>query len=245
MLMFKCFVKADLRQKNLMFWDWVFPFLLMLGASFFIGESQNGGYILGGLMAFLVMQTMIFGVPYRISEYIEQGLLQLISEEGSTAKFLFGFLLTRTTMAILQCVIFMPIGALIMKVDLSMNYLGVAIVLITSLIILGGIAIVIASACSKQQTAFGLSQLAYMLMAITSGIFYPLENSPQLLQAVSKFSPLTYISQQFGNAIAGKTTTFLPIMMLLGIGITIGSLGLSVINRKLNKRHLTIIHQES
>lgn len=239
MLMFKCFVKADLRQKSLLFWDWIFPFVLMVAAAFFVGESNVAGQVLGGLMAFLVMQTMIFGIPYRISEYTEQGVLRLISEEGSAGKFLFGFIATRTLMAMIQCLIFLPIGALIMGVNLRFNWAGVAIALITGLVVLGGLALLIASICKKQQMAFGLSQMVYMILAVTSGIFYPLENSPQILQAVSQVSPLTYISQLFGYAIKGNGTNYMNAIILIIAGLVLSIIGLAVINSRLNKRHLT------
>lgn len=241
MLMIRCFAKADLRQKSLLFWDWVFPFILMMAAAFFIGESKIAGQVLGGLLAFLVMQTMIFGIPYRISEYIEQGILRLISEEGNAGKFLMGFITTRTLMAFVQCLIFLPLGGLIMGVELNFNWGGIIIALTTGLFALGGLALLIASFCRKQQMAFGLSQMVYMILAVSSGIFYPLENSPQILQTVSTVSPLTYISQLFGEAIIGNEIDYIIAVILIVSGLALSVVALAIINSRYNKRHLTSV----
>lgn len=235
------FIKADLRQKNLMFWDWVFPFILMIGATFFIGNQANVGDVLGGLIAFLMLQSLIYGFPYRISEYQERGTLQLIAEEGNIIKFIGSFLTARIIIVFIQCLLFIPIGALIMGGHLDIHLGHLLITFISSLIILGGFSLLIGVSVNTQQSALGASQLFYLLFSITSGIFYPLEKSPKLLQQIARFSPLTYVRGLFTISISNftivDTNPMLTSLIICMLGLLFIGISIYILRKKLNHRN--------
>lgn len=236
-----CFIKADLRQKNLLFWDWIFPFILLTLTTAFIGRNANNGEILGGLLSFLLLQSIIFGIPFRLGEYIERGTLQLMAEEGNHGKFMMSFLLSRCIMAVIQFFIFLPVGALVMDVSLNLDIIAMIITLFVGLLIIGGIAMFISSLVKKQQEAFGYAQMIYISFATTSGIFYPLEQSPDILKIVSKASPLTYINNSFGQSITTEQWNYSPLIVITIIGGLLMIMGIKQIDKRLNGRSKNVV----
>lgn len=239
LIMIGCFLKADLRQKNLMFWDWVFPFVLMIGAAFFVGDTPGATEILGGLIGFLMLQSLIYGLPFRICEYKEKGTLQLFAEEGDMKNFIGQFLLTRILIVVIQCGIFIPVGAVVMNTVLDIDFLLLAMAIIAGLFVFGGISLLIAAVVDKQQSALGCSQLIYLVLTITSGIFYPLERSPKLLQVIGRYSPLTHIKSLLFNALSGGNggISYIEInIVLLSVGMLLITGSIFLINKKLANR---------
>lgn len=243
--MILCFFKADIRQKNLLFWDWVFPVLLMIGASLFVKDSKETTGVLAGLLAFLILQTVIFGIPFRICEYLEKGTLQFVAEEGSVVKFLGSFFVTKMITVIVQCLLFLPIGSYLIHAKIDVRLFFFFLTLLTAMIIFGGIAIFISSCINNQQAAFGIAQLVYLILISTSGIFYPLEKSPQILQTISLISPLTYIKNLVYYSIDKQSNQLIyPILIisiLLIIGIILFYASYLVLSKKLNGRNRTSV----
>lgn len=237
------FFKADIRQKNLLFWDWIFPVLLMSGAALFVKDSKDTTEVLAGLIAFLMLQTVIFGIPFRVCEYLEKGTLQFVAEEGSVVKFLGSFLATRTMTVIAQCLIFLPIGSYLMHASIQLNLVAFSLTVLTAMMVFGGIAIAISSCIHNQQAAFGVAQLVYLILISTSGIFYPLEKSPQLLQRISVLSPLTHIKDLMHHSIGGSEGQLThPIILgtiLTVIGAMLLCMAFSILSARLNGRNRT------
>jgi len=228
--------KADLRQKSLLFWDWLFPFLLMIGVSLFLKGGENGGKVLGGLMAFLMLQSLIFAIPFRITEYKSKGIMQLVVEEGNTKRFILSFLLMRVIVVLLQVFIFMPFGALMLGAEININILELVTVMIVGIFSIGGISLLLGLLCKTQQTALGLAQLVYLLLSVTSGIFYPLEQSPEVINRISIFSPITYLNKLLGNCLTGQIINLSYILGLGFLGIITMIMTVTIFSKVTNNR---------
>jgi|GEM_PF-6164587 len=232
------FLKADLRMPQLMFWDWLFPLVLILAFSVFIQSQEFSSFLLPGLVSLFIMQSIIFSLPYRIAQFQEQGILALVKERGNPVKLLTGFYLSRFVILVVQTVAILVIGAWLLKVPLELNIglMVVAFVAATLLFML------LATCCGivmkKQNAALGLSQAIYFVLIGTSGIFYPMEKSPELLQLVSGFSPLYYVNELWTGALLGDSVGAIRDIGILAIFTVILLIlsGLLLRNKRKGKR---------
>lgn len=226
-LLVKNFIKADLRQTNLMFWDWIFPIILIMGFTLFARGESYASFILPSILSFLIFQGVIFSVPYRIAQYKENGVIRLVTEEGSVNKFLLAFLFSRVIIVTFQLIVFFPIGVLLLKPEININFGLLLITYVLGLFTIMLLAIFIGLCAKTENTALGLSQMIYMLSTITSGIFYSLEKSPKILIIVSKFSPLRYFNDLMQGALRNNLND--PIVTIVIMGIFMLGLGASLL----------------
>jgi ABC-type multidrug transport system permease subunit len=82
-----------------------------------------------------------------------------------------------------------------------------------------------------QNAALGLSQAIYFVLMGISGIFYPLEKSPDLLRKLSVVSPLKYISKIWESAIYGIRIFQIQDVLILSAMIVILGIFLLYISR--------------
>lgn len=239
MLLIKNLFLADLRQKSLLFWEWIFPFLLMTGFALFLKDSANKLSVLAGLLSFFILQSIIFGIPFRIAEYNTSGLLQLISEEGKGEYLLFAFLGMKSITTLFQCLLYLPVGMILLKLSLPFS-LPFILKLLAGVFLgiwsLGNLALLIGIQSKTQGAALGLSQMFYILLAGISGIFYPLSLSPIVLQVVGQGSPLTYLNRIFTAAMHDTGITVISPIILLLFGSVLAVINIFILNKVINSR---------
>lgn len=197
------FLKADIRMPQLMFWDWCFPVILILAIGAFIRESDMSVFLLPGLVSLFLMQSIIFSIPYRLAQYNENGLMKLIKDKGNIYKLIISFFQSRLFILLLQTFIVISIGKLLMKVDLNINWGLLGISFLFTVIIFMLISSILGMKLKTQNSALGLSQAIYFILIGISGIVYPMDKSPELLQMISAISPLTYLSRLWESALYG------------------------------------------
>lgn len=211
------FLKADLRMPQLMFWDWLFPLLLVLIFSFFIRGSELSEFIFPGLISLMILQSIIFSIPYRLAQFKELGVFKLIKQKGSIGKFLISFYISRILILFIQIFLIILLGSVILQVELSIDWFMLIYALFFSITIF----IIIGSICGlivkSQNSALGISQAIYFLLIGTSGIFYPLDKSPVWLESISTMLPLTYINKLWKETFFGTQGNLsFEILILIG-----------------------------
>lgn len=211
------FLKADLRMPQLMFWDWLFPLVLVLGFSFFIRGSELSEFIFPGLISLMILQSIIFSVPYRLAQFKELGIFKLIKQKGSVRKLLFSFYVSRVLILFIQIFLIVFLGKEVLQVELTLDWLMLIYALFFSITIF----IIIGSICGlivkTQNSALGISQAIYFLLIGTSGIFYPLDKSPEWLEGISTLLPLTYINKLWRETLfESKINLNSEILILIG-----------------------------
>jgi len=221
----KNFIKADLRQKNLLFWDWLFPIFLFLGFTIFIKETSYSSFIFPSLITFLIFQGILFSVPFRLAQYKENGIIKLIANEDGLTKFIISFVVSRVIIILLQLIIFIPIGIMLLKPTIKLSVVHVLIGIGMCMIITYFLAIIIGIFSNKENVALGLSQLVYFIFLAISGIFYPISDSPLILQKISKLSPIKYVNEMINYGFTSKADD----LSKISIGSLISFIILSVL----------------
>jgi len=232
------FLKANLREKYFLFWDWLFPVILMLGIAFFVRGQGYATFLLPGLVTFLLFQTLVYPIPFRMAQFRENGVLRLVAEEGSIKLFVISFLLSRIISSTLQVLTFLPIGILILSPP-HIN-ISVWVVLISfggGLIGLSGFSLLVAVFARTVNSALGFAQLFYIGLSAVSGLFFPIEKSPAFLQVISQISPVTYLRRAFQYGLTGVGDTFIiDIAVLMTIGLSTAFTAIFIVNKELFKR---------
>ncbi|MCR5640085.1 MAG: ABC transporter permease [Lachnospiraceae bacterium] len=200
------FLKADVRMPQLMFWDWMFPVILIVVIGIFVGKGSLSTFLFPGFLAFFLMQSIIFSIPYRLAQFNETGILRFIREKGSVGKLLFGFYGSRFFIILIQMAIVLLVGKLAMKVEFTINAPIFVLAFVMTLVVFFIIATIIGMLTKTQNAALGLSQAVYFVLIGVSGIVYPLDKSPALLVAISHISPLRYIHELWQIALYNQAS---------------------------------------
>ncbi|PZD96714.1 hypothetical protein DNH61_05820 [Paenibacillus sambharensis] len=228
-------IKSAFRDKYLRFWEWIFPPLLMTAFALFIRGELFATFILPGLAAFLLFQGLIYAIPYRLALLRENSLLRIAVEEGSIGMLSSAFVLSRVLISCIQAGLFIPIGIWILQPEIDIRAGWLIAAFAASLFGLGGFSLLVASLSKTVGSALGFAQLFYILLTAVSGIFFPLERSPEFLQLTSSLSPLTYTSEMlsYGLTGGGGKPPVEALLFLLLFGGAAAAVGLLILKRDL------------
>ncbi|REK74237.1 ABC transporter permease [Paenibacillus paeoniae] len=241
------FLKADLRMPHLMFWDWMFPLILIIAFSLFVKSQEFSSFLLPGFVSLFILQSIIFSLPYRLAQYREQGILDLISKKGSPTKLLTGFYLSRIVILVIQTALVIVLGTFSLGVTLDVN----GVMLLASLAISILLFLLLGSLCGwivkSQNSALGLAQAVYFWLLGTSGIFYPIEKSPEFLKILAQISPLYYVNNLWSHALVRQEIDILGNAGASGIFLILFLAVLAVLVKGIKKggpKHETVAQVE-
>lgn len=187
------FLKADLRMPQLMFWDWLFPLIVIGLLGMFINDKQFLTELFPKLIIVMIMQSVIFSIPYRIAQYKENKIIDFIKEKGSILKFLYAFFLSRIIIILIQVVLLFILSYSVLNIEYNANYFMIVIMSFITIIVFLLIGCFAGLLVKTQNAALGLAQAVYFFLIAISGIFYPLAQSPEVIVILSKISPITYL----------------------------------------------------
>jgi ABC-2 type transport system permease protein len=190
------------------------------------GTPNYFDFVAPGIMAMVVMMSVMTGLPAAISQEKEIGTMDgMMVAPINRLSIILGKTLGQTVRGLFQGIII-----LILAVGLFGVVIQGSILLVFGLLLLGvfsfvGLGIVITSFAKDQQTATMLMMTLMFPMMFLSGVFFPIQQMPWYMQDISKFLPLTYASTALRKVMvlgAGipDITTELTILIVFGIIMT-------------------------
>ncbi len=168
----KSWVKQTVTGRQIRYLDWVLP----------------------GILGMNMMFSCLFGVGYVIVRYRKSMVLKRLNATPVTAlEFLSAQIVSR--MMIVMCIstaIF--IGCDIMF-DFYMlgSYLDLFVIAVLGAMSLISLGLVIAARSQSEELTGGLLNMASWPMMIFSGVWFSLEGSPELIQQIAYWLPLTHL----------------------------------------------------
>jgi ABC-2 type transport system permease protein len=190
------------------------------------GDTSYFNFIAPGLMAMTVMMSVMTGLPVAISQEKEIGTLDgMMVAPINRLSIILGKTLGQTARGLIQGVLI-----LVLSVGLFGVVIQGSIVLVFGLLLLGvfsfvGLGIVITSVAKDQETAQMMMMTLMFPMMFLSGVFFPIQQMPWYMQAISRMLPLTYASQALrkvmvlGAAIPAISTE-LTVLIVFGVVMT-------------------------
>jgi drug efflux transport system permease protein len=174
-------------------------------------ELKSSNFLVPGLTAVILMMLAAMLTSLTVAREWERGTMEsLIASPLHPHELMVGKILPYVVLGLVDVVFILLVAVFWFHVPMrgSLTLLMVS----STVFLLGGLGIglFISAATKSQQVAFQLSTLATMLPALLlSGFFYPIENMPPVLQAITTLVPARY----FLVVIRG--------IFLKGVGLTV------------------------
>lgn len=190
-----------LRNKYYVFWSLAMPIMFYFVFTNFVNtnipdqEWWHAHYLMS-MTTFSVMGSSIMTLGIRLVQERSQGwnTFMRVTPLSTTAYFA-AQMIGQSFIHTLSVIVIFSAGALINGISLSpMEWIlsGLWIVLGAAPFLALGTLI---GTMKKVETASGISNLIYMILAITGGLWMPLEIMPELMQNIGQWTP----SYNFGN----------------------------------------------
>jgi ABC-2 type transport system permease protein len=157
-------------------------------------ELRSSNFLVPGLTAVILMMLAAMLTGLTVAREWERGTMEgLIASPIRPAELMMGKILPYVVIGLVDVVLILLVGLFWFHVPLRGS---LALLMASSTIfLLGalGIGLFISAATRSVQVAFQLATLATMLPALLlSGFFYPIENMPPILQAITYLVPARY-----------------------------------------------------
>ena len=157
-------------------------------------ELKSSNFLVPGLTAVILMMLAAILTSLTVAREWERGTMEgLIASPLHAHELMIGKILPYVVIGVVDVVFILLVAVFWFRVPLRGN---VSLLMVSSTIfLLGalGIGLFISAATKNQQVAFQLSLLATMLPSLLlSGFFYPIENMPLILRAVTYLVPARY-----------------------------------------------------
>ena len=188
-------------------------------------ELQSANFLIPGLTAVILMMLAALLTSLTVAREWERGTMEgLIASPLRPHELMIGKILPYVVIGLTDVLLILVLAVFWFRVPLrgSLTLLMVS----STIFLLGalGIGLFLSAATKNQQVAFQLSMLATMLPALLlSGFFYPIDNMPPVLQAVTTIVPARYFLvvirgvflKGVGIAVLWKELLFLSAFALL------------------------------
>jgi ABC-2 type transport system permease protein len=157
-------------------------------------ELKSSNFLVPGLTAVILMMLAAILTSLTVAREWERGTMEgLIASPLRPYELMVGKILPYVVIGLVDVVLILLLGVLWFRVPLRGSLL--LLMLSSTIFLLGGLGIglFISAATRSVQVAFQLSILATMLPALLlSGFFYPIENMPAALRAITYVVPARY-----------------------------------------------------
>lgn len=180
-------------------------------------------FLLPGLMAFTLMQLSIAGSGFNIVEYRRKGILKrLFVTPILPQDFIASIVMARMTIILIQLSVLIAFAVLVLDVSIIGNFASFFFIVILGTIIFLCLGFCLGSIAKTQQAVMAVGNLVIFPQIFLSGIFYPIESMPELMQPIAYVLPLSFVSTGM-REIANNGATLLSIApSLIGIAVWLG-----------------------
>lgn len=219
--------KLFLREKQAVFWTFLFPILMiwLFGAMFGnqkIGNMSYSDAYIPSWIAINILTTSLFTIGTVLTEYREAGILRRYQATPLRSwKVLFAHILYGTFILILSVIIIVLFGRFVYSLDFP-KYMGSTIIaFLLSIFAIFPFGLFATSLAKNSRTSAAISSVILNLMLFLSGATFPLEMMPAFLQGVAKFLPLYYVIDLLRQTwnFTSIADQMKDVWVLLGIGV--------------------------
>jgi imidazolonepropionase-like amidohydrolase/ABC-type polysaccharide/polyol phosphate export permease len=219
-------IKLALRQRTVIFFNYLFPLVFFFAMSSALRARQNAGnatYVMNMSLTLGVLGSGLFGAGVRAIQEREQNILRRYKVTPITpAPLLVASMVT-------GWVVFMPSILLLLVFSVFWNHMpwpehALSLLLFVSMALVAfrSVGLVISSVANTMQEGTILVQLLYFPMLLLSGATIPASNFGPRMQIVSSFIPSTYL-------VKGVQAMLLRNEGLLRHGLEAGAMALTAV----------------
>ena len=149
-------------------------------------------FLLPGLVAMGVMNFSITGMAIAVARYREQRILKrILATPLRPFRFLTAQVLSRLLLALVQAALIVAVGVFLFGANIYGNVAWIFILATVANLIFLNIGFAVAGRARNPDSAQGIASAVALPMMFLSGVFFPTDTLPQVMQAIVKFLPLT------------------------------------------------------
>ena len=203
------------------------------------GEFSYFDFIAPGIMAMTVMMSVMTGLPAAISHEREVGTLDgMMVAPINRLSVILGKTLAQMARGILQGVLILVLAITLFGVTVHGSILLVFALLLLGVFSFVGLGVVLTSFAKEQETAVMMMTTIMFPMMFLSGVFFPIEQMPWFMQAISKVLPLTYVADALRKVmVLGADIPMLTneLAILIGFGTVMIAIAVPVFKRAMTR----------
>jgi ABC-2 type transport system permease protein len=173
-------------------------------------ELKSVRFLIPGLMAFVLMITVVISTAFSVVREIERGSIeQIIVSPLRPHELIIGKIIPYAFISLISAHSVLLFGDLLFDVSIKGNYTWLLTGILFFLVCGLGLGLLISTIASTQQVAFMVAVITTMLPTfILSGFIFPIRNMPVIIQAVTYLIPARYF------------LVILRSIMLKGVGLS-------------------------
>ena len=198
------------------------------------GNIKYIDFLVPAILGMTIMMSCMMGMGSTIAGERETGeLARLFMTPTSVATVIGGKIAAKLLIELVRALILIFMAVLLFNVSIKGGFLQTFIVLVIGALCFVGFGIMLSARTSTQEDYAQISLPFSMPMMFVSGVFYPIETMPWILQKLAYIFPLTYLNNAMrGIRLKGQTLgdVWLDLVVLLGFTLLFFIIGVKRFN---------------
>ncbi len=166
-------------------------------------------FVVPGLLAMSLMSINIAGSGFNIVEFRRKGILKRLFVTPIQPKhFIGGLVLSRTIICIVQLSIVLAIGVFLIGLNVAGDFLSLYAIILLGTAVFLGIGFCLGSIAKTQESIQAIANLVTLPQMLLSGVFYSIDNLPDVVQPFAQALPLSFVATGFREIIVNGASLF-------------------------------------
>ena len=199
------------------------------------GNIKYIDFLVPAILGMTIMMSCMMGMGATIAGERETGeLARLFMTPTSVSTVIGGKIAAKLLIELVRALILIFMAVLLFNVSIKGGFLQTFIVLVIGALCFVGFGIMLSARTQTQEDYAQISLPFSMPMMFVSGVFYPIETMPWILQKLAYVFPLTYLNDAMrGIMLKGQTLgdVWLDLVVLLGFTVLFFIIGVKRFNR--------------
>ncbi len=199
------------------------------------GNIKYIDFLVPAILGMTIMMSCMMGMGSTIAGERETGeLARLFMTPTSVSTVIGGKIAAKLLIELVRALILIFMAVILFNVSIKGGFLQTFIVLVIGALCFVGFGIMLSARTQTQEDYAQVSLPFSMPMMFVSGVFYPIETMPWILQKLAYVFPLTYLNDAMrGIMLKGQTLgdVWLDLVVLLGFTVLFFVIGVKRFNR--------------
>jgi len=203
------------------------------------GQQNYFEFVAPGIISMVVMMSLMTGLPHAISYEKDIGTLDgMLVAPINRLSIILGKVMAQTIRGLIQGAIIFLLAVLLFGVIIYGNILLVIALLLLTVFSFVGLGILITSFTEKEETATMVMMTLMFPMMFLSGVFFPIQQMPSIMQDIAHALPLTYAATALRKVIvlgAGLDAVSTEVLILFAFGIALLAVAVPMFKKAMSR----------
>lgn len=158
------------------------------------GEANYFEFMAPGIMAMVILTAVLTGLASSVSREEETGTIDgIMVAPVSRFAIIIGKSLTQALRGIVQGLIILGLSIILFGVKVYGSFWLLLLLMFLGIFSFVGLGILVSAFATRQETATQLLFMFQLPMILLSGVFFPVQQMPKIIQYISQAIPFTYM----------------------------------------------------